>query len=77
VAVTDTDSAGDRVISYQLHPEPNHVNAPDAWAVWQTITAPDADGDPVTSTECIAHGIPLSDALEEIRAAAEDEGIVP
>jgi hypothetical protein len=52
------------VISYTLHPEPTHIHAPNAWMVSRR--------DDVTETdEMIAHGISLSDALEEIKFDAE------
>jgi hypothetical protein len=44
--------------SYRLHPEPTHMNAPNAWMVER-------------NGEMIAHGISLADALEEIRFDAE------
>ncbi len=45
---------------YILLPEPTHMNAPDAWAVYRR-------GDDEAADELIAHGINLDGALEEIR----------
>lgn len=57
------------MISFHIHPEPTHVNAPDAWAVWQTTTNDNEIG--AGDVECIVHGLPLSEALEEISWAVE------
>lgn len=47
---------------YHVYPEPTHVNAPNAWAVWR-------EGDD-RGHELLAHGIPLVDALKEIEMDA-------
>jgi hypothetical protein len=57
------------VNGYLLYPEPTHINAPDAWAVYRC-------GDDEAADELIAHGINLVGALEEIKFDVEALGRV-
>jgi hypothetical protein len=50
--------------AYSIHPEPTHMNAPDAWMLYRS----DSDGD---NEEMIAHGIGLEDIFEQIRMDQE------
>ena len=56
-------------VSYGLHPEPGHMNSPDAWMVYRTtlVLDGDEDEDAVTGTEMLSHGTSFDVALDQIR----------
>lgn len=61
------------MISFELRHLPTHMDAPRAWAVWQATTSVDCDGEDVTDLEVIAWGVPLGEALDEIRLVGAEK----
>lgn len=56
------------LVSYELMPEPTHMNAPDAWSVRRTVRdGIDEDGETLLYMEMLSHGTSFGVALDQIR----------
>lgn len=52
---------------YVLMRQPTHSRAPNAWMVEHEEVGFDEDGDPIKDRDVICSGLPLREALDQIR----------